>query len=234
MQTRSARRNFQFDEKIAQKINPAKRKSSRPVWKSLDQEMKEPKDLPPPATFNRLIHLEHKKRHETVSILSCFLIPDIVDIINSYYPAIPRRIDTTSPMWHSSDERILKRTVTVPSDVRKKMNFLFHLNRWCREPELLHLHDFHLDDIFPSKYYVSLINDTAVCILQFDDDGDAHVNLLYDPKPVSGLPGYRFELSDHSSLHVVRHDLFRLYQDGRVVTAAATFAELVNFVMAME
>jgi hypothetical protein len=235
MQTRSAKRkrNFKcFDEKTAQKRNPVKRKSTRPVWKFLDQEMKEPKDLPPPTTFNRLIDLEHRRRSEMVTALSSFLIAPLVDMVSCYCPPIPSRIDINLPMWRE----FMVESWKIAQ--REKINFLFHLNWWCRKmpTSVLHLYDFDVDAIFPSKYYMSLFHQpNRICISsRFNGIGEKlHVDLIHDLEPV----GYRLQVSDdtHSvleNLPVVRHgDLFYLYQNGIAVTTAATFAEIVNFVV---
>jgi hypothetical protein len=233
MQTRSAKRkrNFKcFDEKTAQKRNPVKRKSTRPVWKFLDQEMKEPKDLPPPTTFNRLIDLEHRRRGEMVTALSSFLIAPLVDMVSCYCPPIPSRIDINLPMWRE----FMVESWKIAQ--RAKMNFLFHLSCWCRKTptSVLHLYDFDVDAIFPSKYYMSLFDEpNRICIISRFIGDTFRVYLIRDP-----AVGYSLELvndmtpSVPEDLPVVRHgDLFYVYRNGIAVTTATTFAEIVNFAM---
>lgn len=109
MSTRSERRKARDVRNVKRKADLLERlqkKQRKHFYQSLDEQIQE-LDVPLPTTFNHLITLEHKKRKETVDVLSFFLLYDLVKIIMSYFFPIPNALDTSLSMWkRPTDDRL--------------------------------------------------------------------------------------------------------------------------------
>lgn len=141
MLTRRVKRKGYFNHLLTGNdvLNHKKQVQWQGPW-SLEQDIKSPKDIPLPKTFNHLTIMERNKRVMISNILSSVLCLTLEKEVSAFLVPIPFLIDTTSPIW--------RRGLFVGTD-RETVNFIYHLTSWCG---VTHLYEFNLQDIFPPQF----------------------------------------------------------------------------------